>query len=297
MAETAQTCAVMFADLAGSTALYDRLGDVAAQAAVQQALSLMTRICSAHRGKVIKTIGDEVLVRYPDANLAAQAAITLQMTGDLRLGGKAAGVRIGFHVGEVIDEGGDIFGDVVNVSARLTAAARAGQVLTTETAVATLSADLRERARAFDVVQFKGKTRPLQVFELVWEEADSVTRMPTRSMTPRTGKPADCLLQITLGGRTLSLDEEHLPFTLGRDATCGMIVNARLASRVHAALGFQRGHFMLSDHSTNGTYVVAGGNAEVFLRRETMPLIGSGTISLGSPAESQPDVVVGFRAS
>src|ERR1051326_9097801 len=128
MAGKPQNCAVMFADLAGSTALYDKLGDASAKAAVQAAMDRMGVITRSNGGTVVKTIGDEVLAWYPTADQAAAAAVAMQLDPSLRLAG-AVGLRIGFHLGEVIADSNDIFGDVVNVAARLTGSARTGQIL------------------------------------------------------------------------------------------------------------------------------------------------------------------------
>jgi adenylate cyclase len=298
MAGKPETCAVMFADLAGSTALYDKLGDASAKAAVQTAMDKMAVITQANGGRVIKTIGDEVLAVYPTADQAAAAALAMQMDTSLRLGG-AVGLRIGFHLGEVIAENNDVFGDVVNVAARLTGSAKTGQILTSDQAVARLTGDMAERARAFDFVQVKGKTRPLHIFEILWEKAGSFTQMVTH--LEKAGVQDDggaaTRLELAAGARTLKLDEDQMPFTLGREAGCNLIVQATKASRVHAKFEYRRGKFVITDQSTNGTYVGQEGGAEVFLRRESMPLVGHGTISLGSPSKLEPDSVIRYAVT
>jgi len=298
MAGKPETCAVMFADLAGSTALYDKLGDASAKAAVDGAMAKMASTALANGGRVIKTIGDEVMVVYPTADQAAAAALAMQIDPSLRLGG-ATGLRIGFHVGEVIADGNDVFGDVVNVAARLTGQAKTGQILTSDKAVAQLTGDMAERARAFDFIQVKGKTRPLHIFELLWEKAGAFTQMVThleKSGVQDDGASAT-RLELAHGTRTLKLDEDQMPFTLGRETGCNLIVPATKSSRVHAKVEYRRGKFVITDQSTNGTYVSQHGGAEVFLRRESMPLVGTGTISLGSPSKLEPDAVIRYAVS
>ncbi len=93
--------AVMFADVAGSTRLFDQIGDRAAKAAIDQCLALMIKIIEKNQGVIVKTIGDEVMCRFSEIDNAAQSAVTIQncieefaasTTSHLK-------VRIGMHYG------------------------------------------------------------------------------------------------------------------------------------------------------------------------------------------------------
>jgi class 3 adenylate cyclase len=285
--------AVMFADLVGSTSLYERLGDVAAKPLVDECLRGFSKIVRSHGGEVIKTLGDEVMASFEQVAQAAAAAIAMQ-TG-MRDGARF-GVRIGFHWGDVIAEDNDVFGDAVNVAARLAGAARGGQILTSEPVAAQLVSPLREMLREYGEEFFKGKSRAIGVFELVWEAEDNVTRMTSR---PGAIDLARALLKrdrlvLMLRGRSVSFTSAEMPIAIGRDISCQLEVPSVCASRVHARCEYHRGKFVLSDHSTNGTYVAAGDSVEVFLRRESMPLTGHGTISLGCPAQEQPELVLRY---
>ncbi|HUP92569.1 MAG TPA: adenylate/guanylate cyclase domain-containing protein [Solimonas sp.] len=280
--------AVLFADLVGSTAAYEKLGDASAKAAVEKHLRAMMKVVHAHRGEVVKTMGDAVLACFRSADEAARTAI--QMQNELRVtqpSDASFNVRVGFHFGEVIYEATDVFGDAVNTGARLTEAARGGQILTSEATVAKLSPDLKAKTRAFDTFRFKGKAQEMGVHEVLWETQDELTRVGTRAAGPAADGRSYTRLRVKVGVRETVVVPERTPATIGRDATCAVVVLAGLASRIHAKIEYQRGKFVLADHSTNGTYVTGEDGREVFLRRETMPLVGRGIISLGCPLLEQ----------
>jgi adenylate cyclase len=125
---------VMFADLAGYTALADVHGDAEAVAAVDSFNSVVARVAEDHGLSVIKGIGDAFLLAGEDATSAMAAAreIVAAMGGIER----APAVRIGIHAGPVAIRGGDIFGRTVNVAARVAGEAEAGRVLITRDVLA-----------------------------------------------------------------------------------------------------------------------------------------------------------------
>lgn len=280
-----QQRAILFADLVGSTALYEQLGNNAAKAAVDACLGDLGGIVAQQGGGVVKTIGDEVMASFAAADAAATAAIAMQTA--MRDGGRFD-VRIGFHCGEVIADDGDLFGDAVNIAARLAQMARGGQILTSEQTALRLAPDTA-RVRAFDFERFKGKSQAIRVFEIVWEAEDSVTRITGRFAGSASAGvvQAQRRLQLSVGERQRVFTPEQLPATAGRDTSCDVLVVSDFASRVHAHFEFTRGKFVLADHSTNGTFVSATQTGEVFLRRESMPLLGRGFISLGCPKNEQ----------
>jgi len=132
--------AVLFADICGSTKLYDTLGDTLARRVVASCIARLLAPLADHQGTLIKTIGDEIMCTFPSAEQALCAANAMQYSvtsapfeNDISLH-----IRIGFHYGEVICEAGDVFGDTVNVAARVAGAARANQIMTTQAAVNAL---------------------------------------------------------------------------------------------------------------------------------------------------------------
>ena len=230
---------------------------------------------------------------------AAAAALKMQadVVNDMAAGTGIFNLRIGFHLGDVLFDATDIFGDAVNVAARITDAARAGQILTSGETVARLGGLHLGRARAFDHVRLKGKTDPVHLYEVVWEQEEEVTRMANGPGLRPEGMtlPDHHHLNLVLGDRHLRFAPARLPVSLGRDGACDLPVDHPLASRRHAQCEYLRGKFVFSDHSTNGSFVTGEDGREVFLRRESMPLVGRGVISLGCPLREQSGPVLRFQ--
>src|SRR4051812_27083787 len=115
------TMAVLFADVAGSTKLYDTLGDSLAKKMVDECIGLMREIVARHGGRVVKTIGDEVMCVLPDADSGCLAATDMQIRiMELpAVNNVKRAIRAGFHAGPVIEENLDVFGDTVNLASRM----------------------------------------------------------------------------------------------------------------------------------------------------------------------------------
>jgi len=128
------TLAVLFADVSDSTHLYRNMSDTAAFTQVRECLQTLEEAVRRYQGRVVKTIGDGAMCVFNEAADAAQAAIEMQDRIDLRMpapGKSKITIRIGFHYGAVLLENDDVFGDTVNVAARMAALAVPGQILTT----------------------------------------------------------------------------------------------------------------------------------------------------------------------
>lgn len=108
--------AILFADVSKSMLLHERLGDDAARVVIDELLALAAKAIAAHRGRVVKTIGDEILAVLPSADAAARAARDLLADVDLcePRAGLQPGMHIGLHAGAFIVRDGDVFGDAVN---------------------------------------------------------------------------------------------------------------------------------------------------------------------------------------
>ena len=283
--------AVLFDDIAGSTKLYERLGDGEALATISKALDVIRQICEDHGGRIVKTIGDEAMAIFPNAANASYASITMQTQVSAMKTSKGAPLAIhaGFHYGPVIDDGKDVFGDSVNLAARLTELAKAGQTLVSAETVGVMSPSLKSRTRTQDSHTVRGKQNDIAVFELIWQESpEELTAMAPRATT----KAAK--LTLTHGGRTIDLGPTVNLYTMGRDAASDLVVGDRMASRQHARIERRREKFILIDHSTNGTYCTVHGESEVELRREEFTLRGRGRIVFGHPYAEDPSESVEF---
>ena len=276
--------AILFADVAGSTKLYETLGDAEALATIGRCLDIMKAVCEEHGGRIVKTIGDEAMAVFPLPANAAYAAIAMQTQISVLRTTKGAPLAIhaGFHFGPVIDENADVFGDAVNVAARLSSLAKAGQTLVSGETVAVFSPALRARTRDQDAHTVRGKQNDIHTFELIWQESEEeLTAMSTRPAIRPVG------LKLTHGARELDLDQNSAPITLGRDAQNDVVIMDRKASRLHARIERRRDKFVIVDVSSNGTFCMMKGEAEIMLRREELILRGSGRISFGHACEDE----------
>ena len=184
------SCVVMFADVAGSTAMYENMGDDLARERISKALNTLISICKRHSGKLVKTIGDEILVYFYDADMAVLAAQSIQETMEDDRSPETIGVsiRIGMQFGSTILEDGDIFGDTVNVAARVAGMAGARQVLCTqEISFMMKSPELSTKMRPYDRLRVKGRNEPLDVYMFAWEDEGDITNMATASSFTNPG--------------------------------------------------------------------------------------------------------------
>ena len=280
--KTQHNFAVLFADVAGSTHMYEKFGDVKASKIINDVLELMFEIINQHDGVVIKTIGDEVMCRFPLADNAIETACEIHETLDTRPPSQEVqlAVRIGLHWGTaLLQDDGDLLGDAVNVAARMTGIAQANQIITTEEAVSQLNPVLKDKCREFDRAAVKGKSEEVIIYEMVWEPTD-VTRMgaipgeraQTHNIGPLEIRYRDVMIEFTTDSPAL---------LVGRGPLCNLVVQSPLASRNHAIIRYSRGKFILMDQSTNGTFVRTEHGKLFYLRREILPLFGTGIISLG----------------
>ena len=285
MGAAEQTLAVLIADIAGSTRLYEQLGDAKALSTIDQCLALVRDTSAGHGGRLVKTIGDEAMVVFPTADQAVKAAgeIQLRMHDLADESNVRVAFRVGVHCGAAIEaQGGDVFGDSVNVAARMVALAKSGQVILTASTAESLSPELRGKVREVDVMTVKGKDKDIAIMELVWVDSAELTTLTTRP------KLRVSRLQLLHGTREIDLGPGATSLTIGRDAQNDVVIADRLASRQHARIERRRDKFVVVDQSSNGTFVTVEGEGEVQLRREEMMLRESGHISFGHAYETDP---------
>jgi hypothetical protein len=279
--------------VSGSTKLYETVGDSVAHAAIEKCVNLMREKTVQATGRVIKTIGDEVMSAFPTADAAADAAIEMQ-SGIAELpavGTTKIGIRIGFNFGPIVERDGDIFGDAVNLAARLSHVATKDQIITAKDTVMRMSPMLKSSTRAITTIQVKGKAEEIQVYELIWQQsADMTTLASTKSIF----KPKKTQLRLKVQGAEVILSQEKPAVALGRDATADVVIRERMASRAHGKIERRLDKFILSDHSANGTYVTVEGDREIVLRREEFTLRGHGWIAFGQPRATSTDVIEFF---
>ena len=275
----------MFADVAGSTAMYENMGDDLARERISKSLDALISITRRHNGNLVKTIGDEILVYFMDTDMAMMAARAIQETMEDDRSPETIGVsiRIGMQYGSTILEDNDIYGDTVNVASRVAGMAKARQILCTkELAFLLQNSELTNRTRPFDRLRVKGRQEPLDVYMFSWEEESDVTNMATASSFTNPARYHQAKnLTLTCGKNKINIPNTTTSFLLGRGIDCELIVQGELISRYHSKIEYRRGKFVITDQSTNGTFIKTQDGQEIFLRREELALYGKGYISLG----------------
>ena len=291
MGEPSRNLAVLFADISGSAKLYENLGDSEALATVERCLAIIKQVCLDSGGRVIKTIGDEVMAVFPGADGAARAATDMQarISAQRTSRGVPLAIHVGFHFGPVLEEGADVFGDTVTVAARLSNLAKGGQVFTSSQTVAELPPALRARTRDQHMQTVKGKQQDIGLFELVWQETeDELTALSTRPEL----RPVH--LKLMHGDQHLELSNARPSLSIGRDPQNDLVIADRKASRLHAHIERRRDKFVLIDHSSNGTYVTVDNEPEIALRREELVLRGKGRVTFGHAYRDDPSEFLSF---
>jgi len=288
--------AILFADVSGSTKLYEKLGDQRALAAIESVLSELRKSIAFQRGRVVKTIGDEVMAVFETADAAMQAASDMQnrVAAIGPIDNVRLAIRVGFHFGPAIEDQGDFFGDAVNTAARMAGLAKGGQVITSGATVDALPPLLKASTREIDSTLVKGKQDEIRIFEVIWQDSDDLTALASRELPVSMHEPT---LTLIYGEQILKLGAARPTASLGREATNDLAVKDNMASRVHCKIEYRRHEFFLVDQSTNGTYVRLGGDAEILLKRDQLLLRGKGVISLGASSAAASARIVAFDLS
>jgi adenylate cyclase len=282
--------AVLFADVAGSTRLYEQLGDAQALATISQCLELARECGANYGGRLVKTIGDEAMLVFPVADQAAAAAAEIQSR--MVLLGKANGVklafRIGFHFGGAIERDGDVFGDSVNTAARLVSLAKGGQIILSDATAQAMSTFMRRTLRELDLVSLKGKEHGVRIVELVWNDPSDLTTLVS---APKARAVA---IELEYGGRTTRLEANASMLSLGRSDENDVVIADKRASRHHARIERRHDKVVLVDQSSNGTYVTFDGEQEFMLHRQEIALRGHGQICFGHSRSAEASDPVSF---
>jgi adenylate cyclase len=285
---------VVFTDLHGSTAVFEALGNVRATESVTQITTWIGKQCELHGGRLVKTLGDGVMVVFADNRDAVSAVIDIQrqhqrralkFPADLRLP-----IRIGLACGDVEMVADDCYGDAVNVASRLCDMCGPHQIWATNLSVNPLVGQANLNFRDLGMIHVRGRSEPCHVSQVEWREEE-----PTDFLTMQAQLVSDDLMS---GGDSLGREVElqwldtvkvfrsfDLPAHIGRVKTMEFVVNDPRVSRTHAKLEWRNGCIVLLDVSSYGCWVKFADSkgSELLLRREECVLHGSGELALGAP--------------
>jgi hypothetical protein len=289
-----ENLAVLFADISDSTRLYSTLGDNSARVVVNACLTLIRGVVEACQGRVVKTIGDEIMCVFRRADDAVTAARDMQSIVEAKRPAKhPVQIHIGLHFGQVLVEDGDVYGDTVNAAAYLTAVAAADQILTTAATESNLSPELKTNVRPVFKAVLKGSVEESTVYQVLWQQdLATLTDINMRSHKIIPGDEGSLL--ISHHNLKLRMDQGRPNLVIGRGEDCDLVLREKLASRKHVSIRLLRTHFYLLDHSLNGTFVTLESGEEVHVLRGELLLDGAGRITLGRSIHEGASEIITF---
>jgi adenylate cyclase len=295
MPEQQNNLSILFVDVSDSVGLYESLGDAAAFREVHDYLNVFKDVAVECDGRVVKTIGDGALCAFADVDAAVLAACEMHTRVEEKqaVQQRKISIRIGLHHGPVLVSDDDVFGDTVNIAARMSQLAAAGQIISTGDTIERLSAQGQQRhaTRRLDALAVKGKQEAVTVFEVLWQTGSGdYTQMPGR-LDSALHDAGISRLRLTHGGGEVVVVAS---VSIGRHASHGIALKDPMASRNHAQIERRKDKFVLMDLSSNGTFVTMQTGEEFKLRREEMLLHGSGEIAFGHSPRNKNAEVVGF---
>jgi class 3 adenylate cyclase len=295
---------VVFADLMGSTGLFEATGNAKAARAVTRLTDWISQILLSHNGRVVKTLGDGVLAVFESVPDAVDAVVELQRRNQKNLNGSVEAlkmqIRVGMALGEVEFVAGDCFGDAVNVASRLSDLSGPSAIWASSNIVECVRAGPGVRFRSLGPIAIRGRQEPFSVHQIEWkvEETSDLMTMQANfdSMSPlSTSKDVlGASLELTMLDVQADFKSYDLPITIGRSATASFVVNDPRVSREHVRVEWRNGGIVLTDTSSYGTWVrFQGEGNDLLLRRQELVLHGTGEIGLGAPFTdlSVPSVV------
>jgi len=284
MLQTRETT-VLFAAAIGGADLYAKAGDVAASDALDRCMNVLGEAARKPGARIVKRMPDKLmlLAATPDTAAETAAALHQAMERCLPVAGVRLSLGVAFHYGPVIQQDADVFGDTVNLAARLVELAGRGQIITTAETGRGLGGLYRPWVRALYSTDIKGRSEKVELCELVWKSDPDETATTLTLPTKKLLEPAAGAITLVYRGTKAVRRRLRDSITLGRDESCGMMVHEEQASRLHCTIERKHDKFVLVDHSTNGTYVTIEGNAEVLVQREEFALTKRGFIALGRP--------------
>lgn len=291
---------VLFADLRGSTGLFEKLGNAEAASVVTQSVALMAQIVGSCGGQVVKTLGDGLMAVFEQPQGGIEAADEMHESLDRIVAGapqsgarrQALKLQVAMAHGEVVELNGDCFGDAVNVAARLLDSAGDNETLTTQQVLDGLEAEHRSRFRSLSKLQLRGRQEPVQVYRLDARRFGETVATLFEGSAPMLAPDGIRLAWLDVTRVFAGVD---LPAVMGRSPQATYCIDDTRVSRSHARVEWHGGTFQVSDLSYNGTYVRFAGRDEVIaLRRGSCTLHGRGVICLGASPTDPTAPTVNF---
>ena len=294
---------IAFVDLTGSVSVFETLGNDMAAKAVTKLTQWIGSMGQEHNGKVVKMLGDGVLLSFTSNQHAVECMSHIQQEHAQRVAQWPNRLKlmmqIGMAHGQVVQVDGDCFGDAVNVASRLSDLAGPEQILATDTVIRKLRPRSGVRSRSLGPMRIKGRVEPCEVFRIEWQP---------ELMSEFLTLPADLHAlaksrESVFGGIEMGwLDTSHafnltdLPVKIGRVPEADFVVNDPRVSRMHATIDIRSGNYVLEDVSSYGTWVrFSGVDNVISLRRQECLLHSDGEIAMGAPFTDFSSPTISFK--
>ena len=281
---------ILFADISKSSNIYELLGDQAAQEIVGQILKRLSDLTVRFEGKVIKTVGDAIIATFVSTDNSIEAAKSMQMA--MKEGFSCNGrdippvnIHIGIHYGPVVIENEDIFGDAVNITARVVDYANPQQIVTTRAAIQNLPEGSSHFTKYITKITAKNISGELELYEIVYEDQNVTMVIDCRKLS----RALSSSLYLMRGGQVIVVDFEKPLVSVGREDFNDVIIQYSWISRIHAHIENRSGVFMLKDKSTNGTFIYPQDADPIYVNKGEHPLAGKGVIVFGREKENKMD--------
>ena len=294
---------VLYADVSGSTQIYERFGDTVALSDIQVCLDLLTEVAQRYKGKKIKTIGDEAMFSFNKPSKAAEAAIEMHQalrdaSEDGRFQSGDLHIKIGWHYGRGSTRKDDITGEAPTLAQQVIKMAKADEILTTKKSVDELPDVLKCTAYFIDNIEAEDGSGMIDVFALPWEEDRTEATMSIEQGLATHEVPTGIVhekLILRYEGQQFEMDMDKTSCQIGRGEDNDVVVNGEFTSRHHGDIYYRHGRFHLCDMSTNGTGVIQKGGHFERLHREEKILSGNGIIYFGGSPETDPKAAVSYK--
>lgn len=261
-----RTITVMFTDIKGSTAYFEKYGDVAGLMMVHQCNDILRQIVEKHKGRVIKEIGDAIMATFDDCCESISAAMEMQEALPRFNAPKPEQdhvfIRIGLNFGQGIVKSNDVFGDVVNVASRVESVAQPEQIVISDTLHQQVAPLNKFKLVHLGRFLLKGKEADRDLFEVVWSSGGSKRPNVAHTVVLGGAKAALVLPKFKLEhirkdgtiGQVYDVKEGKL--TIGREQGDLKFPSDPQLAPLHARFSTDRGQLFVEDLSQGrGVYV------------------------------------------
>jgi len=287
MTQKIKPVSILFADISNSSRLYELLGDQAAQETIGNVLNRLSDLAGQFTGNIVKTVGDAIICTFDSTDNAIYAAKSMQQTicGIPDATHPPLNIHIGIHHGSVVIDKGDIFGDAVNITARVVDYANPRQIVATRAVVENLPENSDHNKKYLSKITGKNISGKIELFEIIFENIEMTMVVDSRKLSEALCSKL-CLMK---SEQEIIVDGLKPVLSVGREDFNDIVIQYSWISRTHAYIENRDGIFMIKDKSTNGTFIYPRDSEPIFINKGEHPLVGKGIIIFGREMEAEKE--------